>query len=106
MLPGDAQSPLGTIDVVTSRKAWWLYSLLRIGMFAAAFGVVWLLGARSWLAVVLAAIIALALSLLLLNDLRQRASDGLHEWRTRERTEDDIVEDDLIDGTSTPEAER
>lgn len=88
--------------MVSTRKAWWLYSIIRVGLFAVAFTAVWLLGARWWLAAVLAALISAAISILTLGPLREQAAQGLQQWRTQERTEDDIVEDDIVDAETTP----
>lgn len=50
------------------------YTAARLGLFAAAFGVVYLFGARSWVAVVLAWLISGLASYVLLSDMRDRIS--------------------------------
>ena len=86
---------------MTTRKAWILYTVIRLGLFALAYLAVWLLGGRWWLAAILAALVSAALSILFLDNLRSKASEGFARWRHRDRTEDDIVEDDLIDEDPT-----
>lgn len=82
---------------MSTKTAWILYSFIRIGLFAASYLVVWLLGGRWWLAAVIATLVSFALSVLLLDGLRSKASAGFAQWRQRDRTEDDIIEDDMID---------
>ncbi|WP_285731772.1 DUF4229 domain-containing protein [Nocardiopsis sp. ATB16-24] len=50
------------------------YTAARLGLFAAAFGVVYLFGARSWVAIVLAWLISGLISYVLLSDMRDRIS--------------------------------
>lgn len=82
---------------VSTRKAWLLYSTIRIGMFAVAFALLFWIGAAWWLAAVLAGLISAALSVLFLDRFRSQAATGIQEWRDRDRTADDIVEDDSIE---------
>lgn len=53
-----------------------VYSLLRAALFLAATGLLWWVGMRSWLAPVLAAVVAWGLSYVLL--ARQRDAAALH----------------------------
>lgn len=82
---------------MSARKAWWLYSTIRLAMFAGIFALVWWLGARWWLAVVLAALISMAISILALDPIRQRAAEGLQDWRDRKHTDDSLFEDEVVD---------
>lgn len=84
---------------VTARKAWLLYSLIRLGLFAAAMVVLWLLlGNRwIWLAAILAAIISASISIIWLDPLRQRAATSVQEWRDRKHTDDDVFEDTVVE---------
>ena len=87
------------------RKAWITYSVLRLLFFIVPFGLLYALGlsigmsmtASGATAAVLAALISVSLSLLLLSKSRERASESIHDWRNRDRTADDIVEDEAID---------
>ena len=61
-----------------------VYSLLRAALFLAATGLLWVAGMRSWLAPLLAAVIAWGLSYVLLP--RQRDAAALHlAQRAQER---------------------
>lgn len=90
----DASLTWGTMS---TRKAWWLYSTIRLALFAGVFALVWMLGARWWLAAVLAALISMAISIIVLDPVRQRAAEGLQDWRDRDRTEDSVLEDEMVD---------
>jgi Protein of unknown function (DUF4229) len=59
-----------------------IYSLLRAALFLAATGLLWWAGMQSWLAPVLAAVIAWGLSYVLLP--RQRDAAALHLARRAE----------------------
>ena len=82
---------------MSAKKAWWVYSTIRIAMFAGIFALVWWLGARWWLAVLLAALLSMAVSILALDRYRQRAAEGLQEWRDRQHTDDSLFEDGVVD---------
>ena len=56
-----------------------IYSLLRLGLFAASVGLLWWAGVGSWLAVVLAAFLAWGLSYVLLPGPRDRAAIEIAE---------------------------
>jgi len=62
-----------------------VYSLLRLGLFAVCLGVLYLVGMRSWLLVVLAALIAWGLSYVLLNRWRDAAASQLAEAAERRK---------------------
>lgn len=88
---------------MNQRTAWIVYIVLRLLFFAVPFTVLYLIGWPWWLATVVAALIALALSIIFLQRQRDIASESVYEWRQRTRTPDDIVEDEEIDaGTSSP----
>lgn len=83
--------------LVNTGKAWIVYILLRIVFFAVPFAVLFLIGWPWWLALAIATLVALALSIIFLSNQRNTASNSIYEWRMRERTADDIVEDDAVD---------
>ncbi|UZN02325.1 DUF4229 domain-containing protein [Cellulomonas sp. S1-8] len=60
-----------------------VYSVLRLALFLAVTGVLWWAGMRSWLAPVLGALLAFALSYVLLT--RQRDAAALHLATRAER---------------------
>lgn len=88
------------------KKAWGTYIVLRLLFFVVPFALLYVLALSmgismtisGMIAAVLAALIGVALSMLLLSKTREQASVSIHEWRNRERTADDIVEDAALDG--------
>jgi hypothetical protein len=79
-----------------------VYSVLRLALFAGATGLLWWAGMRSWLAPLLAAFLAWALSYVLLNRQRDGAARWLaeraeqrraHGGRTAHQLADDAAED-------------
>lgn len=62
-----------------------VYSLLRLGLFAVCLGVLFLVGMRSWLLVVLAALLAWGLSYVLLGRWRDAAANQLAEAAERRK---------------------
>src|SRR5690625_3804961 len=84
---------------VSARKAWLVYSLVRLGLFAGAMVILWLLLGNQWLwlAAILAAIISASISIIWLDPIRQRAAESVQEWRDRKHTDDDLYEDDVVE---------
>jgi len=68
-------------------RSWIVYSLVRVGIFAAVFALLyWLLPPEFWwLAAICAALIALSLSYIFLGGLRQRVTDDLAVRARRRR---------------------
>jgi membrane protein implicated in regulation of membrane protease activity len=62
-----------------------IYSLLRLGLLAAAVGALWLVGLRDWLLVLVAIVVALLLSYALLRPQRDAAARWLAERAERRR---------------------
>lgn len=89
------------MDIVSTRKAWWLYSFIRLGLFGIAFVVIWLLSNIVWFAAICAALISMAISIIALDPLRQKAAEGLQAWKDRDTTEDTEFEDEVIDEDPT-----
>ncbi|WP_336660350.1 DUF4229 domain-containing protein [Leucobacter sp. USHLN153] len=81
------------------RTAWIVYIVLRLLFFAVPFAILYLLGLQPWLAAVFAALIGVALSVIFLARSRSAASQSIYDWRNRERTADDIVEDEAVDAS-------
>ncbi|MFD5601265.1 DUF4229 domain-containing protein [Leucobacter sp. NPDC058333] len=79
------------------RTAWIVYVVLRLLFFAVPFAVLFLIGLQPWLAAIFAALIGVALSVIFLSRPRATASESIYEWRNRDRTADDIVEDEATD---------
>ncbi|MFJ9557332.1 DUF4229 domain-containing protein [Nocardiopsis sp. NPDC101807] len=79
-------------------RSWLTYTAARVGLFLAAFGVVYLFGARSWVALILAWLVSGLASYVLLSRLRDQLSA-----RTVERLESRRganVGDRLVGGAS------
>lgn len=79
-------------------KSWVLYSLLRVGLFAAVFAVLLLIGAAPWLAAIIAAIIGFCVSYLFLSKPRDEVARDLYDRRNRDaehspKTADEEAED-------------
>ncbi|MEN9714141.1 MAG: hypothetical protein RLZZ164_805 [Actinomycetota bacterium] len=80
-------------------KAWLIYTLLRLGVFAVALSIMLLLGYNPYVATGLAAIVALSISLLFFGKQRNAASTALYESRNKNKDADAEVEDaKLADG--------
>lgn len=93
------------MPVKNPRSAWITYTALRLLFFAVPFALLYVLGlslqfsmmVSALIAAVLAALISVSLSVLLLSKSREVASESIYDWRNRERTADDIIEDDAMD---------
>lgn len=83
--------------VKNPRSAWLIYIVLRLLFFAVPFAVLYLIGIQPWLAAIFAALIGVALSVIFLARSRATASESIYDWRNRDRTADDIVEDEAVD---------
>lgn len=85
------------------RTAWIVYIVLRLLFFAVPFTVLFLIGLQPWIAAVFAALIGVALSVIFLARSRSTASESIYDWRNRDRTADDIVEDEAVEAGGAPE---
>jgi hypothetical protein len=86
---------------VNSRSAWTIYIALRLTFFAVPFVLVtFVLVWPWWLAVIIATLVSLSLSMIFLTKPREVASESIYAWRMRDRTHDDIFEDDAIDSVN------
>ena len=76
-------------------RAWVLYSLIRLGLFAVVFAVLYLVQVPWWLAAILAAVIGFCVAYIFFRPLRERMALELAEARARsgERTADEVAED-------------
>nr|WP_255529517.1 DUF4229 domain-containing protein [Leucobacter edaphi] len=70
---------------------------MRLLFFAVPFALLYFLGIWPWLAAVFAALIGVSLSIIFLSKPRATASESIYDWRNRDRTADDIVEDDAVE---------
>ena len=66
-------------------RSWLTYTAARVGLFLAAFGVVYLFGARAWVALILAWLVSGLASYVLLSRLRDQLSTQTVERLERRR---------------------
>jgi len=79
-------------------KPWVKYSLVRIGVFALAFGVMLAVGVIWWLAALLAAIISLCVAYIFFRGLRDAMTANLSQRRVRQAAVDpDAAAEDAAD---------
>jgi len=62
-------------------KPWVIYSLYRVGIFAAAFTVLVLVGFQPWIAAIVAAIIGFCVSYLFLREARDKVAEDVYARR-------------------------
>jgi len=75
-------------------KPWVLYSLLRVGIFAVAFAILFLLGIEWWLAAIIAAVIGLCVAYIFFGKLRDAVALDIAERRARPATDRDAAAED------------
>lgn len=86
---------------------------LRLLFFVVPFGLIYWLGLQlqfslalsGGVAAVLAALISLSLSVIFLSRPRAVAAQSIVDWRNRDRTVDDIEEDDALDGDAPAQSD-
>lgn len=74
------------------------YSLLRVGLFAAAFAVLMLLGIEWWLSAILAAVIGLCVSYIFFGRLRERVALDIAQRRDVPARDVDAEVEDVREG--------
>lgn len=75
-------------------KPWVVYSLLRVGLFAAVFAILMLLGIEWWLSAIIAAVVGLCVSYIFFGRLRDRVARDI---ATRRETPAADVDADVED---------
>ena len=86
-------------------KAWLVYTLARLGIFAAALAVLLVIGLRWYWAAIGAALIGLLVSYIALPGLRGQVTSTIASRRGRpERDADSDFEDDFVDAADTDAA--
>lgn len=78
------------------KNPWLAYALLRIGTFAAILTVFLVLQFDPFYATFIAAVLALAISLIFFNKQRDEVSKSIYEKRHAERDKDSKTEDDVL----------
>lgn len=79
-------------------RSWLTYTAARVLLFAAAFGVVYLFGAREWLALILAWVLSGLASYVLLSKWRDQMSQSVVDWSNKRQ--DKSVGDRLVGGAA------
>lgn len=84
---------------------WLLYSFIRVGLFAALFAGLMLIGIEWWLSALFATVLAFAISYLLLHKTRDELALDLQHRRTHGSVDVDAdAENDGSDAVSYPAA--
>lgn len=73
---------------------WIVYSLVRFGLFAAAFGVLFAIGFEWWAAALIATVVAFTVSYIFFAGLRDRVAADLAQRRTRPPVDADAEAED------------
>lgn len=76
-------------------KPWVLYSLVRIGIFVVAFGLLLLTPLYWWLSAIIAAVIGLCVSYIFFGNLRDAVARDLAERRARPAPDADSTAEDI-----------
>ncbi len=88
-------------------KPWVKYSLVRIGVFALAFGVMLAVGVIWWLAAIIAAIISLCIAYIFFRALRDAMTADLAQRRLRPAKSDaDATAEDIANDKADGAAEQ
>lgn len=99
---GVRRRPIYTGPVSPARQ-FLLYSLLRVGLFAATFAALLVMQVNPFLAAALAAVIGLCITYIFFRRQRDELTRAVEQWRTSGRADQDgdgDAEDDLIGGTA------
>ena len=84
MVPESGRAGAAPWGAYTVRvKPWLAYTLLRLGLFAAVFAVLMLLGVEWWLSAIFAAVIGLLVAYIFFGRLRGQVAQELAQRRTR-----------------------
>lgn len=75
-------------------RPWIAYTLLRLGLFAVFFGVLFALGLEWWLAAIIAAALGFCVAYIFFRKLRERVAVDLAAARANtDKRPDEVVED-------------
>lgn len=75
-------------------RPWIAYTLVRVGLFALFFTVLYVLGLQWWLAALIAAALGFCVAYIFFRGLRQRVAGELAAARANtDKTPDEVVED-------------
>lgn len=76
---------------------WIQYSLLRLGLFGTALGILLAIGLDWWWAAIVASIVAMTVSYIFFGALRDAVAIDVHERRTRPVVDPDAQAEDAAD---------
>ncbi len=88
---------------MTARKTWVFYTVARLAFFIVPLIIFNAISFELWFSAIIATLIAASLSVIFLRKSRDGASEAIYEWRTREKTVDDIAEDEILDSSDEHE---
>ncbi len=71
-----------------------LYSLVRVGVFAVAFAILFLIGIEWWLAAIIAAVIGLCVAYIFFGKLRDAVALDIADRRAHPATDPDAAAED------------
>ena len=75
---------------------WIQYTLLRLGLFGAALGVLLAIGIDWWWAAIIASVIAMTVSYIFFSSLRDAVALDLHARRNRPSADPDADAEDAV----------
>ncbi|MHA6669901.1 DUF4229 domain-containing protein [Homoserinimonas sp. A447] len=85
-----------------SSTRWILYSLFRVGLFAAALAAMLLLGLEWWAAAIVATVVAFAISYIFFSEPRDALARDIHERRQAAGVDlDSDAENAMLDRSAT-----
>jgi len=88
---------------VKSSRQWVSYSLLRLGIFAAALIVLLALQIEPWIAATVAAVVGLCVAYIFFRPQRDAVARSFWEFRTTEKRDaDSDAENDALDADAAP----
>lgn len=87
-----------------SSRQWIVYSLIRIGIFAAVLAALLLLAPQvaPWISAIIAAVIGLCVAYIFFRPQRDAVVQSFVEFRTTEHRDTDSDEDDALDAAGDP----
>ena len=81
-----------------SSTRWVVYSLFRVGLFAAAFAAMMLIGLEWWVAAIVATVVAFAISYIFFSEPRDALARDIHERRqSTDHDADSDAENAMLD---------
>lgn len=81
---------------------WIQYTLLRLGLFGAALGVLLALSIDWWWAAIIASVIAMTVSYIFFSSLRDAVALDLHARRNRPSVDPDAAAEDAASSATQP----